>query len=1631
VQRLRKTANFFSFLIASIAAILVLVFIFSQTEWSRRIIVNELVKTVEQTTNGTVTIGKLEGNLITGFVLSDVNLKLKTGTKYDSTTLLHADRAIVRYSLIRFLRRNELGATSIVLLHPTFNIVKFAGDTLWNYSMLTKPVAKNQPPPKPFDQIVDLQSVRIQGGIIRVRDYNFPEQPIKTVGGAEIKERQFDWADIRIVDLDLDGRFYAKGSTAQSLRVNHLRFNDQSSGFFVHHLELSAYLDGIQCRLDNAHIITGHSDVRFSVDVAPPTILHDGLLESLKHSNTQLMLSGPSISTYELRQFVPALGFLNGTPGIDLDVAGEFGKLRVNKLDLDFKGRGSIDISGYLYNLHQPEDLSMDLTVAARGLSNATLRSYVPGLGIPDLSRLGIVNIPNLRYTGEPLNFKTVLDVRTTGAGNVKGNATLDLRGREMVYKADLTTDHVNLAGVIKDEAWQSDLNANIRAEGKGTDWRTLRTKVSIASTGSSNVGKYGVTYISGSFAMNNGVITTDGLNFQMPGGPTADINSATINLRSPLFTYQFNGSVKEFMPSKFIPTFPVKGMMIDLVGNINGSGKNFENIYGTLDTRIYNLTLNGKPLKEVKASLAIGPKGSNNSLVLNSDIADIDMEGRFTVNHLINTIPQRIDAITEAISKKYFPDLTQPSAVSALSGPCGDSLDFGFGIHVKDLRPLAAFVPQSLLLVEGKIEGSVFGCSAREINLLATSDTFAFLTRDRTVPTDSVIVVTDTVTGDTSHRIVATTRGTRVQLTKSKFSLVLNNLVADPHKVLEVMNAHFEYKSDSVVRFNTALLYQPQINLDYRDQRLAFDVGGVYNANTGLRAKGNAAFPSGDLAVTLDTLRFALNQNRARPYAWQNETPAHILVTPDGLISIDTLSLMQPALGDQYNLFAQRIKLGGQIKGDTILGVWLKVPMMRISEIDSLLPPSAKSFTTKLGQFAGIIQAFDVTMHGTLARPEFDSYLRINNLKYSGLSFDSAVADIHYKNFTVSGRVGMHVDSASLNMEGTEVNLSNLSAINALQVNIESIPVLISFKRGPTYAQDSARVYNQPVSASLTANQFPLDVVGPFIPVFTNLRGIGNIDIAVRGTLRNIDYSGNAKIQNGMFLLAANNLYYTFDGDLSLNNEKLQFNNVTVRNISADDPNGSATLTGSLTFKGFTISRFDLVARSNEITVLTDNSRSVMRSFYGPLRISTTGEDLTFSGPFEAPLLEGNITILQAFLKLPQGSGGQQVTNSKVIYRTIGDFDTTAELANDTTAAGRLRKLRAAASLTNISTPELDGPDYSLENENIYLEEPGLSSEDRLAQTVIDSLQSGKTGASSSKFMDRMQFRVQVNMQRDVWVTISFSGLLGLLGQQLIADLRSDGPIYIYRGDDHQFHVNGTLRLTENSSYTMIKRFSPATGIIHFADDPTNPEFAITAEYTGTHTTSGGDEEEVTIRLGLNGTMEEPHINIEVLRKDAFGNLAAISGTEADQLENATYFLLSGQLKSDLNDPNIASVIAKGAGKTITNQFANSLLERAFGSSAVGNVLRQFSFEYAGARSRVQLTAGYRDIVFKYGGYVNSLGQADYSVEIPFSTFSNFKYSRNFIWEIDVHSGDQNSPDQIIQQPNLLNKWLWRIPLH
>ncbi len=1650
--------------------------LFIQLPVFKRLVINELVSAVEKGTNGTLIIKEVKGNLLQGFVMNDVTLKLKTNTAYDSVTFLHADHILAKYSLIRWLRKNEFGITSMVLEHPVVRFVKFAGDTVWNYSLLTKPVpTANKPPPTPFTQILDLASFRILNGELYVRNYNFPARQTAIVTGAapsrqapsqlhefaaQVKESDIDWADIQVQGIDLDSRFYAHGSSAQSARVSHLRFTEKQSGFFVQHLEFSGYVDSIQARMDDAKITTGHSDVGFSVELAPPSIVKTGLFTSLQHSSVKVSMNGPVISTYELKQFLPKpLGFLAGSPGIDLETNGEFGKLHVKRLALDFKNRGNILIAGDLSNLHHTDSLTMDIKLQGRNLSNATLNDYVPGLHLPDLSRFGNINIGSLTYTGEPLNFHTIFDAKSSGAGNITADVMLNLHNHQFKYTADLKTQNFNIAALIKKPEFESSISTDAKLAGTGTNWKTLTTDITLKETAPSFFGKYHVNSLDLAGSMKSGTLTTDHLDAVVQGGPEVHVRSASANLVAPSIPFRFDGTVKDFRLAEVMGKNSANPSRVDLDAKVAGTAKNFEDLTGTLHARLFDLEYKGHPMQDVIADATLAPtRSGDNALTINSQMADVSVQHRFRLGDLIHAVPEHVNALITAIEQRDFPVAGEQYPVIRT---CSDSADFNYKVTIKDLRPLADFLPRTFLLGEGVISGSVSGCPNGDMDITINGDSLGLILRNRIsidsslaiIPdsdllADSISTVVDTnsktpslvlahrdsvshfdtarlVRKDSTHSPMALPQFgqgiPRVHVTPTTFRLVAHNLSNDPKKVLGHLDAALDFMTDSVVRLGSAFFEHPKAEFVYQNQVLNFGVSTQYNNSIGAKVKGTAHFPNGDFDFIFDTLRFVYDNPSGeglRQYIWMNEDPSHVIWTKAGRLTIDTLNIIHPLMNGA-NSAMQRMSLGGTLQGDSV-NAWVEVPSFQLDQLPRILPFRANAKTFGFAKFNGKVRDVRGTLSGTLERPEITAKLFADSLTYgddqSGqISFDSNAVDISYRDQALRGSLIVHV----ANVTGMAQNGSTIRG-SELRATIDSIPMTIALKRGPTYEQDSAAAVVRPLSASINASQFPLDVATPFIPPFSKIEGTGDIHFAVTGTRQNVQYTGQATINDAAFLLASTNMWYRVAGPLTFADNSLKLQNLTIRNVDADDPNGMATLNGNLDFQGFNITNFDLRLHSDRLMVLTNAARESLGTVYGPVTINTDGEDFHFYNTFQNPIIRGTINIVSANVIMPQTGGtNQNVTGGDIIYETLPN-DSIENLRRARRAYTETERTKLEREAGSIRLSMIDDTLFPNNMKEIYYNDDGTA----LSHDTTGTTPAGSGTANTTSFTDRLQMDLRINTQGDATITIPFSGALGVLGTQLKAELKSGGSLQLERGENLQTTATGGFDLSPNSSFRFYQTFNITDGRIRFTNDFSNPEINVTADYIGTNQY---DQQQAKIELQLTGTKSNPLLTARVYESGATGDFVQRPETSDQALEDAIYFLTTGgYFKNEANDAQAQKVLAQ-AGSTLSSQLFSDFLSNYLGSSGSAFAIRSATYQVG---QGVQLTAAYRNITFKTElpvGNNNTGQQAAFITDIPFNTFMPGNASRNMLLEIQLHLNQQSTTaSTLTQQPFFLGKLIW-----
>ena len=1327
----------------------------------------------------------------------------------------------------------------------------------------------------------------------------------------------------------------------------------------------------------------------------PFRVLNGEPFDSLAHTQTKLLLKANFVNERELRLFLPDLSFLEGSPSIEIAAEGEFGKLKITKGELGFRTDGNISFTGELRNLHDPDHFYLDVALKARNLSDRTLRNYVPGLGIPDLQRFGTVNIDRLTFVGYPENFNTTFDIHSTN-GAVNGKAALDLRSAQLIYDGNISTKNVNLARLLDDPGLESDLNSTLVIKGKGTDPKTMQAAFQLDGAGTTGFKNYQIEkfHIGGNIA--NAQLALQNTEIILQSGASLHSSYATIDFSRETPTYDFEVVTKNLPVTDFAPIFP-RSSRVSVDATLSGGGTSANNLVGSINAEISGLEQDNKPLPNIKltATLERDSSGSGRRLdIITSSIADLTFRGKYNVETIGSIIGDRIQKISSSIKNRGNHSNDTLSVFGTDISSCTDSVDLSYTANIKDLRPIAPFIPNTILLGNGKLNGSVKGCENTEINIATDGNIHNFLMRSRNLYSDS--------SGLPSMRLKDT-----------KFSLALDRIGNHEYTLLRSLKADLKIHSDSTQRISGVFIDKPDLTTHLENENLNYSITSLLKPNVAIHVSGTGNITNSDLVFQPDSLSVGFGG----PFVWYNDKKPRITFASDGSVEIDTLSMIKEKAGyDPDHKFAQRIVTGFRVKGDSINYAYLETPQFDLSEIANFFPNPESM--PELNNMRGRVNYMNARMDGSFSHPHIKADLAVRNVAYNNVTVDSGRINLLYRDLTLSGTANFHVDTADFTKEsirqGREVFVAH--GDNSFRLDIKSVPLLFSLKRYPGYSADSAAVNKRQIDVTASAKDYPLDMFSPFVPVVADLHGLSDIELTINGTQENILYKGSVDIRQGSMLLPTTNLRYMMNGKLLLSSEELRFVDMNLANFPGDDPDGRAVLTGSFFFKGFNVESFKFFLSTNRLTVLNAASQETIKEVYGPLAIRTVGDPLTFSGTFDKPILAGDISVISGNLTLPQTNvSSSALLNDGILYRIKNNDEMT-----DSSALSQ-----PADSLQDSTQLEYSGEqNFDAYDEPAFQAAPQVTTD--TTRTVMTNVQF--TPAQLS-FQDKMLYALNITAPGNLWITLNFSKFYGLFDMILTAEIKTDGILTFTRSEPGEsYSYDGNILLTDKSTFRFYnKDFSPVTGSINFTKG--NSTLDIIAEYTGPHKISGSGDEIIKIRLTITGTITEPELAMELYRKNGqefVKDLRTDDQVRADVLS----YLATGTLAGDLPGGNNTNAFAEAGSSIISGQVSR------LASNYITHIpfFKSVGLELGGSSliQNLKVTGGFKNFLISYEGKTNSISgilSNDVTAEMPLSDVFPGSIANKIFIMAEYHANATSGNSGLTQQPLFLGRAFLRLP--
>ncbi len=1498
---------------------------------------------------GELSVGDVDGNLITGLILHDVRLDA------GDSTFVFIPEIDLHYSLPPIFESRRIVAT-LVLHKPEINLLRDA-DGVWNFSQIAKPSTDTaQEPRSPLEWVFDVRGLEIRDGTVTLFDAT--SEP-----NSSAQHVDFLHSQLRRLNLGLSA-FVSE--TEQTVEIDNLSFELEENDLRLVELAGGISIDENGLRLKGMRIETDESYVRLDMAMDSVRLFDSTLGESLMRYPFSVNLDGRKVSTYELKKLLPQLDFLGGTPTFQLAAAGTFRELVVDDLSLDL-AHSTIRSSAVLYNVDDPDNLLIEATITDSKLNYADMPVYLPGIPIPDLTYLGDVDVQQITYSGTQEDFTSIFNI-SSNVGQVKGGGWLRYGKDIPDWRVDASVLKFNSGPIIGDSLFAGSLNARVVAEGSGftPDDMTarLRLKGVPSRVGGRNIGRL---WFQGSMG-EGGVITADTLlaawseDGSGPALQDVDIDKLEDVLKKGrkgrlngfLERMQFTNADAEIFDG--LPSLQASGWYdmrtpeqprysvqmatdrLDVAAltlnpedetrlgmslTVEGQGLDLDDMQGVVHLDVTDAMLpGGDELKPFVADIVVEQEEEERRLLFESTFLSAQLNGQWRFSTLLPTLTEAVDRLVNYVSRKR--SYNDMDMLLELDAPEVEPIRVEYNIEPKDLSIIEAFMEGTDLEMDASLHGVLSG-TTQLLGISSTGKINSF--RYKTQEQDVRLAATQV---DVNIRNISTA------------------------SMDDLLDADVLIRSDSLIRYNDISLALPKMKLDF--------LNGMLHANGAATLNGEYSFAvDGRLDVTadegyqvlLDTLIFKMSDQ----LQWINVDSIDVTLADNG-VHIENFAMIRSG--------AEYIALSGDIVNyeefKDVEAVVLGLPLQQLKPF--LQDPQILSMVETL---SGTLREVKLSLNGTLEKPVMKVGASIDALSYINIAIGDLQIDVDYVNSDLSGSIFIRRP-----LTGTEVPTDILA-----KVDIETLPIDLALA-----SREERMIPGKPVLIKAKTDDLPIAIAGPFTPGLFIQQGRANLEFEVSGNYPSLTYSGEGKISDGLLTVESTNVPYTVDALFSFQDSRLSIMGASIKNLPRDYLAGKAIATGTVEFDGFSPKYFDINIRAENkgLLVLSEATQAVNQVIYGDLVVATDrdGSPLKFTGSLEEPKLEGDVRVLNASLTMPYQDASATATSS-VEFIDYSDWKERS--------ARKLGPLLPDSVLTQAGIPTIKE----------LLSKKGDSNADGLTAD-IDRFRKNDAPVQASgpepSIVDRMEIKLNLWLEDRFFVKVQ----LGLL-QELLLNLgneNEDVPLEFYmKGED--MTLIGNVELLEGSRFVYLKTFD-ASGTVSFSQNIYNPELNIRGVYTGRRFNDNSEQsEEYTVTVLVTGTRDK----LEVRFDYSIAGVASSDDPGQRQID-AILLLVAGRLPSEnANNSSAVSNLVQESASGVGTSAVNAAISELLGSIDVVQ-----SFEVDLGQSRVNLVGQLGEFLVRYNGKISSFEDGTIAIEFPLLSFLNLGVQREVVDQFESIGG-------------------------
>jgi hypothetical protein len=684
---------------------------FTETSWFKGLLRDIIVENADANLNARLSIGKIDGNLLSGWAIDDVRLWDEHG---DIATI---GRIVLRYDLMTLFWK-RITIKELTLDEPHFFITRGEGRD-WNINTLFRPREVDEDTvTTPFDWRVVVNSFRIVQGRLLVYD--------STVTG-EIPAHRLDDDRMDLRDITLALRADYRQDLIQ-LSLNQCSFTNAFGDVSVSNVSGDIILGDNGAELRGLSVQTSRSALLLTAAVDSVNIL-DGIDEQgLPDYPMALSLRAPVFDIRDLLYFLPALDFLDGSVALDLRAKGSLRDLNVEKLLLEAYDT-RLHFSGTLRDILEGTGMRMDIQGTDVRIAGADVPVLLPGIPIMDLTDIGVAEFAVLKYQGSPLAFTGEIDV-STAAGAVAGSVSFDFTGEDILYDGTVRTRGLDLSRILRDPAMSSSINGEASIRGQGTSIGSMQAVLN-ARMDSSRYQRLPFRRLTADVVVHADSLDM-ALDFQSSAGALTVSGAMGFSA----------DSITGFRVASHARSLDLEPLLNDAEYNSDltfsmtarGDGVTLDAMSAEIEIAVEESRLGQLVIERDTLRVALRQNGTDDELLLiETQYADARFDGRFDIPRFFEYLAVQADSLSAAFAAlSVFPDSSgvEPTddgrrgggdrAISASQRSTRQALaiahdtaafmDLRYAITLKQPERIARYFNASTFIVRGTYNGSITG---------------------------------------------------------------------------------------------------------------------------------------------------------------------------------------------------------------------------------------------------------------------------------------------------------------------------------------------------------------------------------------------------------------------------------------------------------------------------------------------------------------------------------------------------------------------------------------------------------------------------------------------------------------------------------------------------------------------------------------------------------------------------------------------------------------------------------------------------------------------------------------------------------------------------------------------------------